>query len=372
MAKGKNRNVSCIYCGRHDGPRSREHVLQDAFGASAILLVEVCEDCNNAFSGVDKYFIDAVLRWHIQQHSPGLLGVGNVHQRDDPALAVRIAHDGSGYTLPQLVISRRGVWSFHGPSESIFDRMMDELKTPGEVILSSRILSDADMPCCRVIRSAPKTYLVEGTDGEIVTQMLDGIRTRGIVLAWKSAATESHIDSQHEIVFNFSIDLDLMCRAMAKIALNFLCFRLGHQAAVSRALDGLREYARHGTGEGFEYVTPALLAGQLRDSVPFATSHQHALMLSTDEQGALHATIDLYGKPIGVVCLAPRTSELECVPCDTWLVTRFDSIAKSYNNLKLPHDLGSAIVNPQALGMTLETVQNLGHSIAMAWNRELE
>ena len=48
----------CIYCRRSDVPRTREHVLQAAFGATATLRTEVCGECNGAFSAIDKTFVE--------------------------------------------------------------------------------------------------------------------------------------------------------------------------------------------------------------------------------------------------------------------------------------------------------------------------
>lgn len=349
MVGGKNRSVCCIYCGRRDGPQSREHVLQGAFGASATLPVEVCKTCNGEFSAIDKYFVDAVLRWHVGRVTAGSLGLGNIVRSDSPTVAARLSQGGLGHLPPQFICSDSNEWSFHGPSEVLFHTMMEELNTPGRANLSIRRISGASMPRCRVIRSAPNAYLIEGTDDELIAQVVSAIESSGMVLVWNTEATPRAID--HEITFNLSIDFDVMCRAMAKIALNFLCFRLGHDAAMSSSLDGLRMYARHGTGDGFDYVTPALLAGQTRDSSPFATSEQHALMLLLDEHANLQAAIDVYGKPIGVVRLAPWTNDFDHIPPSTWLLTRFDSTTKTYQDLTLPGDFQNALVNPQALGL---------------------
>ena len=112
--------LPCIYC-RSDTPhRTREHVLQAGFGGVATLPVEVCADCNAAFSAPDKDLIEHVDLF-ARRKASALSGLGFL---EDVAAGVRLSvilrlESGGDIVrlLPQAYRDPGGIWRFVGADE---------------------------------------------------------------------------------------------------------------------------------------------------------------------------------------------------------------------------------------------------------------
>src|SRR5690606_31828365 len=128
----------CIYCRRLDVPRTKEHVLQRAFGGSATLPTQVCADCNSAFSKIDKVFVEIVDFYHRGRNLLRGLGFGR-HVLDDGTI-VNAVVDGKGTVTfpPQFFEVSGSEWRFFGSSEQERERMFEELARPSALTVVSR------------------------------------------------------------------------------------------------------------------------------------------------------------------------------------------------------------------------------------------
>lgn len=342
----------CLYCRRLDVPRTKEHVLQDAFGAVAILPTEVCAECNNGFSAIDKSFVDAVHFHYTGQNMLRQLGNGRAVLEDGVAVTARYRADGNGEFPPQLYEATPTTWRFLGHREDDFHAMLRELKSPGALQVKSAVVTGAGVPRLAILRSSPNVYLVQGVEATAVTQFAERVRREGFKPDWFNEPFSTQTTENPAITFDTSLKLEPLCRAMAKVALNFVCYRQGIEAALHPAFDAVRRYARYGEGHFMDFAVPTLLNHDLSDSLQaFVTERHHAcyLMKASSDEGPREALfIAIRGKTIGRLDLTRRSAGL---PRGTWLLSRFDEEQCSVEDLTLPRDMLRAIVNPAALGL---------------------
>jgi hypothetical protein len=345
--------LPCIYCRETGVPRTREHVLQDALGANAVLENEVCGKCNNAFSGNDKYFVDAVNWWHLGKPSVASLGIGELRSgASGQAFAVRIGVDRVPSVFPQFSMTDNGTWQFLGPDESQFEAMLGELRVPGTARIKARVVADENVSRCRVIRSGPGSFLVEGRDASAVQEMASDLRERGLIPAWRTPSSEVNHGPTPEVRFNIAVDLNKLCRAMAKVALNYVCYRFGVEMALHPGLDRIRLFARYDEGECFDFVVPTLLNSSLANScAAFASKDHHIVQYVSpgSASGRRSIFIAVQGTTIGRVDLTRGDPPL---PLEGWIRgTRFDHVKHTVEDYSLPDDIIRAVINPAALGL---------------------
>ena len=150
-----------------------------------------------------------------------------------------------------------------------------------------------------------------------------------------------------------TLKLQPYCRAMAKIALNYVCYRFGHETALHPEFDMLRAFARFGLGRSFEFVVPTLLNHNIMDSAAaFVGMNHHGLLLfagGNKERWKAAVFVVVEGKTVGRVDLGCREDTL---PNRRWfLLSRFDPAQRSVVDFTLPDDIPRAIINPAAIGM---------------------
>lgn len=343
----------CIYCRRLDVPRTREHVLQAAFGASATLPTEVCADCNDAFSSIDKSFVEAAQFYHLGDKMLRGLGLGRAVLEDGTSVNARLRPDDNGEFPPQLYEAGPTVWKFLGHREADLHQMLAELAKPTTLQVKSEVVANADgVPRLAILRSAPRIYLVQGTDGDVVERFAAKVRSEGMRPQSTAEPMERSSNRNPEITYRTSLLLEPFCRAMAKVALNFVCHRLGPEVALRSEFDGVRRYARYGEGSFMDYAVPTALNRTLEHAAAaFVTADHHALylMVADVEGGRREAVfIVLRGKAIGRLDLTRGNPGL---PAGTWLITRFDEAKRSYEDLTFPNDMHRAVLNPAVLGL---------------------
>ena len=340
----------CIHCRRPDGPRTIEHVLQHALGAVATLPREVCDECNNAFSPIDKQFIDAVDFYHLGRNMRRHLSKGRVTDEDGRLLAVNLG-DGEATFPAQLHEDANSAWTLIATSEEEKERFLREISTPGSAKVKARV--DPQLPRIVIVRSAPNVFLVEGPDPVRVDRICSEVKTTGLQRAWEKPSEPGSDLAGASIQYRTSLKLEPFSRAMAKIALNFVCYRLGAETALRSEFDGLRSFARNGTGMWSDYVVPALLSGGDDDAAArWVNGFQHVLILTRTlpAQGDRYVLmIVLGGRYIGRVYMtAPGRSGL---PQGTWRLSRFDPAERTVANFVLPADILQAVANPAAIGV---------------------
>jgi hypothetical protein len=217
----------CIYCRRIDVPRNEEHVLQHAFGATAVLDDAVCADCNGAFSALDKDFVDAVDFFHLGKNMRRPLGLGLAAGPDGLALRTRLRSDGFAERAPQVYKAGPNEWRFIVTDHKTFEVMVAELADPGSLVVTPRLVpADGTRPPLSIVRSSPGTYLVEGTDERRLAELCTEMKAHGLKIARTEAPVVEEIPGHGPpITYNLCLDLARFGRAMAKVALNFVCYR---------------------------------------------------------------------------------------------------------------------------------------------------
>ena len=160
------------------------------------------------------------------------------------------------------------------------------------------------------------------------------------------------------ITYNLCLDLARFGRAMAKVALNFVCYRLGTDTALLPTFDRLRAFAREGTGDLWTFVKPSLLTGMDNTAAgPFTTGHEHVLVLMRAMKDAAPyeaVIVIISGRVIGNVSLQPVGAPAAGLPEGTWLISRCDPVQHRWDDFRMPDDTYRAIVNPATLKLEPE------------------
>jgi len=343
----------CLYCQQIEVPRTREHVLQAAFGASATLPSEVCAECNSAFSPLDKAFLEAVQFYHLGENMLRGLGLGRAVLQDGTAVNARHRADGNGEFLPQLYEVTPTEWRFLGHRESDFHTMLRELAEPAALqIKCEAVRPDEGTPRLTIVRSAPGVYLIQGSSADLLERFAGQCRSNGFRPDWCGEPFEHSSHESPAIKFDTSLALEPFSRAMAKVALNFVCYRLGAAIAGRPEFDAVRRYARYGDGHFADFVVPTVLNHTLGDCLAgFVTPEHRAalyLMGSTADGNREAVFLGIGGKTVGRVDITRDRSGL---PPGTWLLTRFHKAQGGVEDLTLPDDMPRALLNPEVFGL---------------------
>jgi len=328
-------------------------VLQAAFGAVATLPAEVCAECNAAFSAIDKEFVEAVNFYHLGKNMFRGLGFGTT-MHDGHRVLARMRSDGLGEYPPQLYEVGPKEWRCLGHSVEQSQWMFAELAEPATLqINESVVLCEEGTPRLAIIRSKPRTYLVRGFEAASVAKLASQLRTSGLQPDWLANPTNgSSEEPPAPISYPTALHFEPYCRALAKVALNYVCHRLGAETALKPEFDELRNFARKG-GSPFDHVLPALLNHSIEDSgAAYFASHHHGLLLvkiGTDDGEREAVFVVLGGKTVARVDLTRGRGGL---PEDTWiLLSRFDADQRAVDHFTLPNDMPRALINPGAFGL---------------------
>ena len=350
----------CIYCRLVAVPRTREHVLQQALGSTAVLDDAVCAECNAAFSALDKDFVDAVDFYYLGRNMRRALGLGLAVRDDGLAVRTRLRPDGYAEHPPQFYEAAPNDWRFIGPDADMLRTVLAELASPESLVVTSRVVTPGlDRPGLAIVRSSRRTYLVEGTNERRVGDLCAEMKARGLQVAHMgSPAVEEAPGHGPPIKYDVSLSLGRFGRAMAKIALNFMCYRLGSEVALLSTYDPLRAFARHGDGDLWAFVKPSLLTGMDNQAAEaWTTGHEHVLILMRDkEEGQPRESVIIVvsGRVIGSVRLQAEGIPAAGLPDGTWLISRCDPVQHRWGDYRMPDDAFRAIINPAALGLEAE------------------
>lgn len=341
----------CIYCRRLEVPRTKEHVLQAALGAKAVLQDQVCGDCNSAFSAIDKSFLDALAFYSTGRNYFQSLGLGEMESSDGTLVVVRVLPNGRAFFPPQIYRSETtGDFKLQGSAEEDIDKLRSELAEPLTLKVSKEVAeAKKGRPMVAIIRSAPRTYLVRGTSAEEVDRFATELRTVGLPFTEVSGERRAGPQVPTPVTYQTALRLDPYCRAMCKIALNYVCYRLGPEVTLREAFDAVRAFARHGSGHFADFVVPTVLNHEIKDSLDaFTRAEHHGLFLTcTNEVEAV--LIGIEGRCVGRVDLTKGGRS--GLPRGTSLLTRFDWQTGTTQDLTLPEDMPRALLNPEVFGL---------------------
>jgi len=342
--------LPCIYCRRTGVPRTKEHVLQHALGASATLPTAVCDECNNAFSGIDKYFMDTLPFWYTDGNILRGLPPGHIKAERGPGLTVRVRSATSVHTFPQLVRGDDGTWSFHGEREEDFHLMTEELGSPSKLLVRSKNLKDGDdVPKVAVLKSARNKYLVQGSDHQAVDEISERLRTNGLRVTNAEAGFTGQDYANPTVHVPIVLSSETLSRALAKVALNFVCYRLGADTALRPEFDSLREFARNGVGTWNDYVSVMKPHSRVQNTErAFLCSKHHGLTLfrALHNGGQDVVSVVIEGRSVGHV----RVNRVKELAAETWLLSRFDPERHTVENFELPKDMTQAVLSPDEAG----------------------
>jgi HNH endonuclease len=249
---------ACLYCGRTDPPGgfTREHVLQSAFGGfrNALTLTDaVCGTCNQYFGDhldvmLARDSIEAVLRLlHGLKDPAEIRGMLKHHVR------VRLPRDGTmwggahveltaappgqeglgGRPMPQVGFERRDGTGWDYLTE-------DELRAAGD--LAPRFETDYQ----------PGVKNVVGSDEE-AARLLALMRDHGVPLKGETLHRGISREGPGEVNVSWIID-EVLARAAAKIAVNYLAWAQGAEFARRPEFEDVRRFVRYGAGGAPTFV----------------------------------------------------------------------------------------------------------------------
>lgn len=251
---------TCLYCMRTDPPGgfTREHVLQEAFGRfrNALTLHDcVCGDCNQYFGDhIDRVFardsIEAVLRLvhgvkdpktsrgmfkdriRIRQPQDGtVLGGAYVELTAPPP-----GQDGVGGRLAtQVGFQRR-----NGTGWDYFTE--EELRASGN--LAPRFEAEYEPGIKNVVGS-----------NEDTARLMALMRARGVPLEGKVFDPELSRTGPADVSVSWIFD-EVLARAVAKVAVNYLAFSQGAEFARRPEFEELRRFVRYSEGRPPTFVQP--------------------------------------------------------------------------------------------------------------------
>jgi hypothetical protein len=348
----------CIYCRVVEAARTREHVVQASFGGALTLPTEVCADCNAAFSPLDKDLVE-----HVDLFARGrvkhLLGLG---LQEDPGAGVQLTarlgmrgeEKGLAAAPPQLFRGPDGVWHFRGASSEALEALARELSSPVANV-SERVDVDEDSKApiaLAVIRTAPGTFLVRGTNAAEVQDLARSMRETGMQVVLDGEARPWVPPAEvAPITIKTSFPVGSISRCLSKVALNYACALFGTAFVLDPAFDRVRSFARYGEVGFMEFVSPSMLDQSQQDAVRgYSDPSRHALALNQvllDGLYRIAVQIVLYGKAIGIVRLSATPEPL--LPLRTWRVSYFDHAKRTFEHLTVPDDGFRCFANIDAL-----------------------
>lgn len=348
----------CIFCRGLDVARTREHVVQAAFGGSLTLPTEVCGDCNAAFSPLDKDLVEHVNLFVLGKVS-SLLGFGL--QEDAEAgvqltarLGMKNGERGLAVRPPQLFQLPDGAWRFQGPSLTVLEVMRRELSGPtpnvSELVDTS---TDSQLPVAlAIVRTGPGQFLVRGPDVAKVRALANSIREHGLSFVAPLRTIEREPPQEVAVIsIPTSFPVGQIARCLAKVALDYLCSLFTPSVALNAAFDPLRQFARYGEGSFVDFVTPAMLNHKQQEMARgYSHPDYHALVINQikrDSRYIVAVQVILYGRATGIVRLS--NTSLPLLPLGTWRVTYFNHAKRTFEHIVVPDDGLRCFVNIEAI-----------------------
>ena len=251
----------CLYCGDAALPKSREHVLQAAFGTTLTLDDDVCERCNvQTFSPLDTSLVQFVRSLACHGHpdvTPSqrlFQGPANILRDDVNSVwtSVRLDQRIRPSPFEQMIQLGGGRWHVvldpnrRGSDEERLRRFLEELRVADAPTITTLVIPDAEPPVeSAVIRSAPGRFVVRGSSEQAAQELRSKIVEGKLApQGWQPFADPVTSRTQPgPIRVRAFIPHGQIQRAIAKTAMNFVCHVLGPEIARQRRFYGIREFA---------------------------------------------------------------------------------------------------------------------------------
>ncbi len=316
----------CLYCGDNERERTREHVIQQSLGGGLVLEDDVCAHCNtDVFSPIDKHLVD-YLRTFVFWREPfgnpmALLTGGPLSLTFDEVRgvwqSVRVDSKGFPRAVPQFVFKTDSQVQFFADctdpnrAAALQAQMLAELKSPST--LSIKPMVAVKRPAdprpevqTALIRSAPNTYLVRASSTALAEQMMARILSDQLFSAWEQVGELRDDARQISIEKSIQVRVGDVHRAVAKIALNFVCAVAGPDIARDGALDELRHFALRGNLD--ETPVSEVWNAEEKDILALTTERRdkHSILLTVTSD-ALVACVAFYGRLTAAVRLTERS-----------------------------------------------------------------
>jgi len=304
----------CIYCKKEKAGAdfNREHVLPDSFGGfenSLVLHDIVCTDCNGYFGreldlalarssseGLERY------SWHVRpakdvdrfRYGDVLVRLDAPDTDWDETLVRKVPTDVLGESrvelIPQAVFRTKDGGLRHVP---LWDIRRGDWKDDDAIDLSSdiRVLAPGDL-----------------YDEVVVALLEHGIRFE----AHGELPAPQEDDGELNVIHLFALT-DVLRRAVAKIAFNYLAYTNGKELAQRPEFDEIRDFIRYGTPAGHRPVTvvPTTRLGIVGEDGEVPVVH-YLILERDDTEKAVLAHITLFHWVVyKVVLISESPSDLE-------------------------------------------------------------
>ena len=311
--------MRCIYC-RQENEGSKEHLLPRVLGGNLIARF-VCRDCNRALGRCDQAVADAVWISMLRvAHTPReafRVSLSGRHVCVDPTnglhIDLRLCNQYRPEVLPQVHFVKESVagqWKLQvagshpaevgrlasfisEKAENGFDKLHVDVseahgQSPPRLVLHRR--HDGFLSAASEDEAAEVVALLEKGWSRIIGSLNEG-------------SVDEHELPPPRVQSAQKVDVRLLVRGIAKIALNLLAHRCGAERALHVDFDPIRQFIRYDKGDdGF-----VRLIEEREPSIPPLDTHQVILSLVSGEMAAL---VTLYGSAQFVVKLGPTTPEL--------------------------------------------------------------
>jgi hypothetical protein len=247
--------------------------------------------------------------------------------------------------LPQLIFLGNGKLAMlvdgRGDADPTrhLEQFRRELGNPKKLKLSPLVVDRPDpaLPNVQpaIIRSSKRSYLIRAQDPKIADSIITALKSSKLMESVAhdgSPAIGRSVQAPPLHAYRI-VKWGNVCRAVAKVALNFVCAAVGSEVARRPAFDPIRRYILTGESDsaasGGGFVAENLLLGEHRGVFDtFTKPGHHTIILIEEFAGTPMVFLCLYEKPFAAVRLT-RSPAPGALPPETFEIGLFDYTAKT-------------------------------------------
>jgi hypothetical protein len=324
----------CLFCGDNTRNRTEEHIIQHGFKNSRwVLDTDVCCHCNtDIFSPLDKKLIDFVHTLIYPNHpyisrNRTLSQTGHsirLNEKDGIWQSLRIDSNGKPIVFPQIIFVDENKIEFFCNGNDNYQQQMDiikqELVQVDKLSLKELVFQkpDQSLPPIQsaVIRTAPMKYVLRASTNEEVQLLKYQIQNGQLMRQFGQESEPRRATSQKsEIHTNLVLEPNLINRAIAKSAVNAVCYFLGSQRARNSVLDPIKSFILGDTQEEGDRFVQHIWKTNGHESnfsqkQNFALPGHHTLILASRDIIPI-VLLNLYGHPFACIRLTEDTNFMD-------------------------------------------------------------